>query len=82
MRSGPPDSLDRMVATSYGTMAVQLLEEGKSGLMMAIRDGNYTTMPGDISVQGEKRVDVDQLYDAKSYRPRIARVQGKPMFLY
>ena len=27
MRSGLPDSLDRMVAASYGTLAVQLLAE-------------------------------------------------------
>ena len=82
MRSGTPDSLDRMVATSYGNMAVQLLAQGKSGLMTAIRDGNYTTVPADTPTLGKKRVDVGALYDADGYRPRIATVEGMPMFLY
>lgn len=82
MRSGPPDSLDRMVATSFGTMAVQLLSAGKSGLMTAIVDGNYATVPADTPTKGKRRVDVDALYDAKAYRPRISEIEGKPMFLY
>ena len=82
MRAGAPDALDLMVAKSYGTMAVQLLDEGKHGLMMAIRDGNYTTVPGDTCIKGQRRVDVDALYDTEAYRPRIAKVQGMPMFLY
>jgi len=82
MRSGPPDSLDRMVATSFGTMAVQLLAAGKSGLMTAIVDGNYATVPADTPTKGKRRVDVAALYDAQSYRPRISAIEGKPMFLY
>lgn len=82
MRSGAPDALDLMVAGSYGTMAVQQLADGNSGLMMALYDGTYTTVPGDTCVQGIKRVDVEHLYDSDAYRPRIARVKGKPMFLY
>ena len=82
MRAGAPDALDLMVAKSYGTMAVQLLDEGKHGLMMAIRDGNYTTVPGDTCVKGQRRVDVDALYDLEAYRPRLAKVLGMPMFLY
>lgn len=82
MRAGPPDSLDRMVASSYGTMAVQFLEQGKSGLMMALQDGNYTAVPIDICISGIKRVDVEELYDVSAYRPKISSVFDKPMFLY
>lgn len=82
MRSGLPDSLDRMVATSYGTMAVQLLAEGRSGRMMALTDGKYDAVPIATCGQGQKRVDVPALYDVEEYRPRIARVLHKPMFLY
>jgi 6-phosphofructokinase 1 len=82
MRSGPPDSLDRMVATSYGIMAVQLLAKGRSGVMTAIRDGKYTTVPADTSVKGKRRVDVAALYDVDAYRPRIAEIDKMPMFLY
>ncbi len=82
MRSGPPDALDRMVATIYGQLAMQQLLAGRSGLMMALQDGNYTTVPANICVQGEKRVDVAELYDSQAYRPRVRHVLNKPMFLY
>lgn len=82
MRAGPPVALDRMVASAFGTMAVQALEAGETGLMMALRDGNYATVPIDTCTQGEKRVDVAELYDSDAYRPILRRVRGKPMYLY
>jgi len=82
MRAGPPDAMDRMVSMNYGTMAVQLLDEGKHGLMMAIREGEYTTVPGDTCIKGKRRVDVPALYDTREYRARIDRILGKPVFLY
>lgn len=82
MRAGAPDALDQMVSRSYGTMAVQLLAQGQHGLMMALRDGNYTTVPGDTCIQGEKRVDIEAFYDTETYRPRVEQILGKPMFMY
>lgn len=82
MRSGAPDALDVMVAKAYGTMAVQMLDEGRFGLMMALRDGNYCAVPADECIGGIKRVDVAALYDPNAYRPRIAKVEAMPMFLY
>ncbi|MDP7546680.1 MAG: ATP-dependent 6-phosphofructokinase [Alphaproteobacteria bacterium] len=82
MRAGPPDSLDRMVATIFANLAMQQLEAGQSGVMMALRDGNYTTVPVNTCVQGEKRVDVEQLYDPSAYRPSVRYALDKPMFLY
>jgi 6-phosphofructokinase len=82
MRAGAPDSLDRMVAVSYGTLAVQLIAEGYTGRMVALREGTYTTVPVETPTQGTKRVDVGELYDADRYCPRVAHLLGKPMFLY
>ena len=82
MRSGRPDSLDLMVATNYAVMAADLALEGSSGRMVALRSGTYTNVPIAITGQGVKRVDVDELYDADVYRPRVRHVGGKPMFLY
>lgn len=82
MRGGPPDALDQMVARNYGTMVVQLLAEGKRGLMAAIQDGRYTSVPVDSCIQGVRRVDVEAFYDAQAYRHRVARIAAKPMFLY
>jgi 6-phosphofructokinase len=82
MRSGTPDSLDRMVAVSYGQLAMDLVDQGRSGRMVALRDGMYTHVPLNRVVSGVKRVDVDEMYDVEQYRPKIADMLGKPMFLY
>jgi 6-phosphofructokinase 1 len=82
MRAGAPDSLDRMVAMSYGALAVQELAKGHAGVMVALQNGVYTTVPVDTCVSGVKRVDVDELYDRERYRAHIGHLLGKPMFLY
>jgi 6-phosphofructokinase 1 len=82
MRSGAPDSLDLMVATNYAVMAADLALEGSSGRMVALRSGTYTSVPISATREGVKRVDVDELYDAQEYRPKVRHVRGKPMFLY
>jgi ATP-dependent phosphofructokinase / diphosphate-dependent phosphofructokinase len=82
MRAGAPDSLDRMVAISYANLAVDQLLQGHSGRMVALQNGQYTTVPVDTCTQGLKRVDVEELYDSQQYRPKVRHVLGKPMFLY
>ncbi len=82
MRSGSPDSLDLMVATNYAVMAADLILEGASGRMVALRSGTYTNVPISVTREGVKRVDVDELYDVDEYRPKVRHVAGKPMFLY
>lgn len=80
MRAGAPNSLDRMVAANYGQLAVQKLAQGENGLMMAVRDGKYTTVPIETCVSGLKRVHVDDYYDSTEYRPKIRDVLGKALF--
>jgi 6-phosphofructokinase 1 len=82
MRSGSPDSLDLMVAINYAVMAADLVIEGTTGRLVALRNGNYVNVPLDVTRQGVKRVDVASLYDSDSYLPKIRHVDGKPMFLY
>jgi 6-phosphofructokinase 1 len=82
MRSGDPDALDRMVATSYGYLATDLLLKRQSGRMVALREGKYTSVSADVIAAGQKRVDVAELYDIEQYRPKVAHLLGKPMFLY
>ena len=82
MRSGQPDALDLMVATNYAVMAADLLLEGTHGRLVALRNGIYVNVPIQEVREGEKRVDVDALYDVDEYRPKIRHVDGKPMFLY
>jgi len=82
MRAGEPDALDRMVGFAFGGLAVQLIEAGQTGRMVSLRDGNYTHVPIGTLLEATKSVDVDSLYDRASYRARLMRIEGMPMFLY
>jgi ATP-dependent phosphofructokinase / diphosphate-dependent phosphofructokinase len=82
MRSGAPDSLDRMVAVSYGNLALTQVALGHTGRMVALQQGIYTTVPIELVAAAKKRVDVTALYDSENYRPKVRGMLGKPMFLY
>ena len=82
MRSGSPDSLDRMVARNFGNLAVDLMRQGQTGRMVCLREGRYDSVPLRYTVTGTKRVDVENFYDVDNYRAKTALVQGMPMFLY
>jgi 6-phosphofructokinase 1 len=82
MRSGPPDSLDRIVAYSFGNMAYELIAGHQKGQMVAVNDGRYTTVPVEIASTGRRQVNVREFYDSEKYQPKISSVRGKPMFLY
>jgi ATP-dependent phosphofructokinase / diphosphate-dependent phosphofructokinase len=82
MRSGAPDSLDRMVAMSFGNLAIQLIRRHETGKMVALHGGKYATVPLEMINAGKKRVDVASFYDIDNYRPKIHDFMGVPMFLY
>jgi len=82
MRSGDPDALDRMVGFAFGGLAIRKIEAGETGRMLALKDGNYASVPIDTLLGGTKMVDVAALYDAARYRPKLMHVEGMPMFLY
>jgi 6-phosphofructokinase 1 len=71
-----------MVATSYANLAMDLILERQTGQMVSLQSGVYTTVPIDTVTRRTKRVDVEELYDTKEYRPKVAHQLGKPMFLY
>ncbi len=82
MRSGAPDALDVMVSSNFGALAADLVIQGRFGRMVALQGGRYTTVPLTEAGGGPRPLDVDQLYDAEQYRPRIRNIEHKPMFLY
>lgn len=81
MRSGAPDSLDRMVAMSFGNLAMQLVQRDDYGKMVALQGGRYTTIPIEIVLTGKKQVDVEAYYDKENYKPKVKDFLGVPMFL-
>ena len=82
MRSGTPDALDVMVAVNYANAAMDLIEMGRFGYMVALREGRYTYVSASSPLQGIKQVDVEALYDEDRYVPNVHHALSKPMFLY
>jgi ATP-dependent phosphofructokinase / diphosphate-dependent phosphofructokinase len=81
LRSGSPDSVDRMVAFTFAGMAMDALEDGKSGLMTAINDGCYSVVPLPDPKLGRRKVDIGSMYNTERYRPRYDHKLGLPIFL-
>jgi 6-phosphofructokinase 1 len=81
LRSGSPDFVDRMVANTFAGMAMDAIEEGKSGLMTAISSGCYTMVPIPDPKLGPRRVDVATMYNTERYRPIYDHKLGLPIFL-
>ena len=81
LRSGEADFIDKMIAITFGHMAVECAEQNKSGLMTAIANGCYAIVPIPDSKLGPRRIDVETMYDTAQYRPRYSRKAGLPVFL-
>lgn len=81
LRSGEPDALDKLVATSFGTMAIQLIGQGTYGKMTTIKNGNYAIEDNDCVLGEQPSLIVSNLYDVKNYRPDIKNILGRPMYL-
>ena len=81
LRSGEPDSLDSMVAMTFANVAMDLIRDGVTGKMVAIRDGKYayTTLPE--PGLGPRKVDVRDMYDEERFRPRYTGKVGDPLLL-
>jgi ATP-dependent phosphofructokinase / diphosphate-dependent phosphofructokinase len=81
LRSGSPDFLDRMVAITFAGMAMDAVEEGKSGLMTAINKGCYAMAPIPDPKLGPRKVDIATMYNTERYRPKYDSKLGLPIFL-
>jgi 6-phosphofructokinase len=81
LRSGDPDSFDQMVATTFANMAVDLIAEGVSGRMIAIRGGRYTHVAVPDPGRGPRTVDVARYYNTERFRPRYDGRNGYSVML-
>lgn len=81
LRSGSPDFVDRMVAITFAGMAMDAVQEGKSGLMAAISGGCYALVPIPDPKLGPRKVDVATMYNTERYRPTYNHKLGLPIFL-
>jgi ATP-dependent phosphofructokinase / diphosphate-dependent phosphofructokinase len=81
LRSGEADFIDKMVASTFAYMAVESVEQKKSGLMTAINNGCYAMVPIPDSKLGPRCMDVESMYDTEQYKPLYSNKAGLPLFL-
>ena len=81
LRSGSPDFVDKLVATTFGSMAMDCIAKGEHGLMTAINHGCFAMEPIPDPKLGPRHVDVENMYDAQRYLPKYEGKLGLPIFL-
>jgi len=81
LRSGSPDFVDKMVAATFAGMAMDCIEKGEHGVMMAISQGCYAAVPIPDPKLGPRRVDIETMYNTRRCRPNYANKLGLPIFL-
>jgi ATP-dependent phosphofructokinase / diphosphate-dependent phosphofructokinase len=81
LRSGSPDFVDRLVAFTFAGMAMDAVEDGKSGLMTAINEGCYTMAAIPDPKLGPRKVDIASMYNIERCRPKYDHKLGFPIFL-
>ena len=81
LRSGNPDFLDKMVASTFAGMAMGSIEHGQHGVMMAICGGCYAAAPIPDPKLGPRKVDLATMYNIERYRPNYENKTGLPIFL-
>ena len=81
LRGGEPDFTDKLVASTFGTMAFDAVSKGRSGLMAAIQNGGYTMAAIPDPKLGPRHVDVATMYNTDRYRPQYDGKEGLPVFL-
>ena len=81
LRSGDPDFIDKLVASTFGTLALDALLDGAHGLMSAIVNGCYELVPIPDPALGPRTVDVSTMYNTERYRPLYGNKRHLPVFL-
>jgi len=81
LRSGQPDALDQIVASTFANVAMDLVADGVYGQMVGIRDGKYAHVDLGTTGVAARRVNVAEMYNVERFRPRYDGKLGEPMLL-
>ncbi len=81
VRCGEPDALDSIVPMAFGNLALDLIDQGTSGRLVAVRNGIYDNVPIDVVTGTKKVVDVEQYYNTERMRPKYKKFTGQPLFI-
>ncbi len=81
VRCGDPDAIDSIVPMAYGNLALDLILEGKSGLLVNLKNGKYGNAPLDIVTSTKKSVNIENYYNTERLRPKFKSFESKPLFI-
>jgi 6-phosphofructokinase 1 len=81
LRSGSPDFVDKLVASTFASMAMDCIAEGEHGKMTAINHGCFSMEPIPDPKLGPRHVDVANMYNTETYMPKYEDKLGLPIFL-
>lgn len=81
LRSGEPDFVDKLVAATFGNMAMDAVLNGRSGVMASLVEGRYALSPIPDPGLGPRKVDIETMYNTDRYRPNYSSKLGLPIFL-
>jgi 6-phosphofructokinase 1 len=80
LRSGSPDAIDKIVANTFGALAVDLVARGQRGRMVCMQNGVYAHADLPDPARGARIVDVPRDYDTARFRPDFGGFLGRPLF--
>lgn len=81
LRSGDPDFIDKMIASTFGTIALDAVLQNKSGVMAAVQNGCYALAAIPDPKLGPRKVELETMYNTERYRPNYTNKLGLPIFL-
>ena len=81
LRGGPPDFIDRLVAITFASIAVECIADGRSGTMVAIQNGQFVAAEIPGTAGKSRTLDVATMYDTERYLPKYSKKAGLPIFL-
>jgi len=81
LRSGDPDAIDQIVATTFANLALDLISDKVTGRLVAVQSGRYTHTDLPEPALGPRKVEVATLYNTERYRPQYGGKLNAPMLL-
>src|SRR5277367_1257630 len=79
LRSGDPDAMDQIVATTFANIAVDLIRDGITGRMVGLQNGCYAHADLPHVSAGARKVDIVSQYNTERYRPNYSSKLGAPI---
>ena len=81
VRCGDPDAMDSLVPMAYGNLALNLILEGQTGRLVALRNGKYDHVSLLEVVGSKKLVDIERYYNTDRLRPKFHHLEGLSLFV-